>query len=323
MADEREMREIGGYLELERYCGEEYHSDLLALDCARNALAYLIEARDITSLWIPTFLCSSVSMVAEKYGVTIHTYPIRGSFLPDYDSFSPAPDDYFYLVDYYGLLSDESILDASSRFPGRLIVDEVMAFFRKPFPGIDTIYSCRKFFGVSDGAYLATTARLNRPIPQDASWDRMRFVLGRFECPASDFYAESSANNVRFRSQDIHSMSPITHNLLRAVDYEHVLNRRLQNYAYLRRELDGMNLLSLSDPVGPFMYPLLLENGRLLRKPLQRRKLYIPMLWDHAADAPGVASHYANDILPLPVDQRYDDDDMAYMVAIVRELMGA
>lgn len=32
------MREIGGYLELERFGGEEYHSDALAFNTAINAL---------------------------------------------------------------------------------------------------------------------------------------------------------------------------------------------------------------------------------------------------------------------------------------------
>lgn len=315
-------REIGGYLELERFYGEEYHADLIALDCARNALAYLIEARGIRALWTPAFLCSSVSMVAEKYGIEVQTYPICEDFLPDYAAFAPAADDFVYLVDFYGQLSDEAILDAAERFPGHLIVDEVMAFFRRPLPGLDTIYSCRKFFGVSDGAYLATDVPLGRELPRDESWDKMRFVLGRFERPASEFYAESSDNNVRFRTQEIRAMSPITQNLLRAVDYDRAVDQRRRNYALLRRELDDINQLQLTDPVGPFMYPLLLENGRAIRKPLQQRKLYIPMLWDYAADAPGVAGHYANDILPLPVDQRYSEDDMAYMVGIIREILG-
>lgn len=321
MTNACEDKEIGGYLELERFYGKEYHENLLALDCARNALAYLIEARGITSLWIPAFLCSSVPIVADKYGVEVKVYPINEDFSPDYRSLTPQASDYVYLVDFYGLLPDETIRDAAARFGDHLIVDEVMAFYRRPIDDLDTIYSCRKFFGVSDGAYLATTTSIGRELPSDESWDKMSFVLGRYERPASEFYAESSNNNVRFRSQEIRTMSPITRNLMRAIDYDRTLERRRQNYAYLRKELDDINQLELVDPFGPFMYPLLLQNGRELRKPMQQRKLYISMLWDHAAAAPGVAGRYAQDILPLPVDQRYDEQDMAHMVNVLRELM--
>ena len=116
-------------------------------------------------------------------------------------------------------------------------------------------------------------------------------------------------------------MSPLTHNILRAVDYDRIIDQRKRNYDVLRGELDGINQLDLSDPIGPFMYPLLLPNGRALRKPMQAQKLYIPMLWDHAQHEPGYAGLYTNDILPLPIDQRYTEDDMRYMVGILRELM--
>ena len=54
------VKEIGGYFELENFRGPEYHDRALALNCGRNALAYLIEAKKIQQILIPYFLCSSV-----------------------------------------------------------------------------------------------------------------------------------------------------------------------------------------------------------------------------------------------------------------------
>ena len=36
------MREIGGYFGLETFSGEEYYTDLLRLNSARNAMRYLL-----------------------------------------------------------------------------------------------------------------------------------------------------------------------------------------------------------------------------------------------------------------------------------------
>ena len=47
-------REIGGYLELERFQGEALHGDLIALGSGRACLAYLIELRGIRSIWLPS-----------------------------------------------------------------------------------------------------------------------------------------------------------------------------------------------------------------------------------------------------------------------------
>ena len=41
------MREFGGYIEIEHYKGNEYHTGCLALNSGRNCLRYLIRARQI------------------------------------------------------------------------------------------------------------------------------------------------------------------------------------------------------------------------------------------------------------------------------------
>lgn len=315
------LREIGGYLELERFEGSERYPDALALSCARACLAYLIEARGISTLWVPWFLCGSVEATCERYGVEVRKYQVREGFLPDLSPDAVGKGEYLYLVDYYGQLSDDVIAGFAEGVSGRIVVDEVMAFFHRPIPGLDTIYSCRKFFGVADGGYLFTDARLGRELERDESHDRMGFVLGRFERAASEFYAESSANNSRFATEDIKLMSPLTHNILRAVDYERVREVRERNFSLLHERLGGRNELSPSLPTGSFMYPLLIQGGAEVRGRLQRQGLYIPTLWGYATDAPGLSGRYARDILPLPVDQRYDADDMAYVCELVEREM--
>ena len=260
--------EIGGYLELEHFDGREYYPDAVALNCARNAFAYLIEARHIHDVWIPWFVCASVEQAAGRYDLDVHRYAVDNRLRPDWSTIELGPEGYLYLIDYYGLLSDDEIREAAARADNRIVVDEVMAFFHKPVDGLDTIYSTRKFFGVPDGAYLSTDAHIDRELPTDESFDRMRFVLGRFERSANEFYQLASDNNKFFITEDIKLMSPLTHNILRAVDYPRVMSIRERNYAYLRTRLDGINGLSVCDHPGPFMYPLLIEGAGRSTSPL-------------------------------------------------------
>ena len=51
--------------------------------------------------------------------------------------------------------------------------------FSETIKGIDTLYSCRKFWGVSDGAYLSTDASLTENKTVDYSAERMKHILGR------------------------------------------------------------------------------------------------------------------------------------------------
>ena len=65
------------------------------------------------------------------------------------------------------------------------------------------------------------------------------------------------------------------------------------------------------------MYPLLIENGVMLRNSLQKEQIYIPLLWPNVKrDMSPIDIEYrlADNILPLPCDQRYVTDDMDYIV---------
>lgn len=61
------MREIGGYIELDSYSGTMLHGDGIKLNCGRNALAYLIEAKSIEKMWMPKFMCNSYDKVSGNY----------------------------------------------------------------------------------------------------------------------------------------------------------------------------------------------------------------------------------------------------------------
>lgn len=305
------MREIGGYIELDSYRLPMLHEGALALNCGRNALAYLLRARKIRKLWLPSLICDSVTEVCEREGVPYSFYRVGLDLLPA-EAVDLKADEWFYFVNYYSQFQNETISEYVGRYR-RVIVDQAQSYFQPPLPGVDTIYTCRKYFGVPDGAFLYTDARLEEALPRDESFERMRFLLGRFERTASEFYGEYAANNELFRSEPIKRMSKLTENLLHGIDYGQAKAAREENYAYLHRRLGGINGLRLSESPGTFMYPLLLENGAALRKRLQAERIYIPTLWPNVLEkypASEAAYTIAKNVLPLPIDQRYGVGEM-------------
>lgn len=317
------MKEYGGYIELERFCQPMLHEGAKALNCGRNCLAYLIQARNIKKLALPYFLCNSVRDVCLKENVLLRYYHISPDFKPV--DFELQPDEWLYLVNYYGQLTNEYIEELHSENP-RLIVDQAQAYFDMPAKGIDTLYTCRKYFGVADGAFLYTDAELDEELPLDESFDRMRFLLGRFERTASEFYSEYSANNHMFASEPIKKMSRLTDNLLHGIDYERIKKRRTDNFKAYSDKLSEINQLKLRVPEGAFAYPLLIENGAEIRHELQKLKAYIPTLWPNVmedTEEDSLEYIYAKNILPLPVDQRYDENDIdticEYILNMIKE----
>ena len=322
------MREIGGYFELETFHGTQYHKNAIALNCGRGCIRYLAELRRIKKIWIPDYICDSVPNTFRKSGAEVKTYEINKSFLPVYN-FEVKDDEWMLLNDYYGQLKENDIAYAKDFSKSRLICDENQGFFRRPHEGVDTFYSCRKWFGVADGGFLITGdgARLDRELPKDKSHNRMSFVLGRYEASAQEFYREATKNNAFFDEEPSKQMSMITENLLRAIDYDAVMKRRKEHWDYLDNEFCSINQLKLHKPYVSFMYPLLLKSGYDacdIRKKLAEKGIYIPLLWpcvSDKTDEKSFANKYAKNILPLPVDQRYLVKDMNAMITEIKKII--
>lgn len=314
------MREIGGYFELENFINNPYHKNLVALNTARHALIYVLRAKKVKKLYFPYFLCDSVQKILDQEGFEYEQYFINDMMQPLFDKILNA-DEYLYVVNYFGLFSDVDILSLKEKHHN-IIVDSAQAFFQRPIPGIDTIYSCRKFFGVPDGAYLSTDVYLDETLELDVSKHRMRHILGRYEGDAQTYYADFKDNSFSFKKEPLKAMSRLTRNILGAINYDEVINSRNTNFDYLNTALESYNMMPVSIHDGAFGYPFYVKNGVSFREKMVLKKIYIPTLWPEILiNCPENSIEYdlAANILLLPCDQRYNLDDMAYMVKCIKE----
>ena len=175
---------------------------------------------------------------------------------------------------------------------------------------------------MTDGAILYTDQQIEI-LEQDESFERMHFILGRYERSAGEFYQEYVDNNHFLQKEPIKRMSKLTENLLHGIDYDDTRRKRTENFAYLHERLENTNKLKLVVPNGAFMYPYYVENGFELRKKLQAEKIFIPTLWPavfNRCNQNELEYQMANNILPIPVDQRYGIEDMNYIIKIILQM---
>ncbi len=315
------MKEIGGYFELEQGKGQEYYPQMIRFNLGRTALLCLLEVLRTEALWVPYFLCDSVTKACEKAGIPLHYYHIDASFLPVLDA--PLPEgEYLYLVNTYGQLDQREIRRQAQKY-GRIICDNTHAFFQAPLAGVPTLYSLRKYFGLSDGAYASEVPGLKEQwalLERDQSHGRMEHVLGRLEGEASAYYQTMLDNAQKLMEEPPRQMSALTENLLGGIDYDFVKNRREENYRLLEDLLGDQNSLSLRAGEGPFCYPFYCREGIRLRRAMAAEKIYIPTYWDSVlASMPEDSLEYdlAAHILPLPCDQRYGGEEMERIAEVL------
>ena len=169
---------------------------------------------------------------------------------------------------------------------------------------------------------MYTSLEYNERYPLASSINRLKHLFGRYESSASDYYNDFVEADKTFDNRDVEMMSRITHNMLKNVNYDNVKEIRRKNYDYVSKELDSINKLNIdNDAPRDFMYPLLLSNGESIKKKLISNKIYVPTLWPglEKFDLNEFERDILNNMVLIPIDQRYNEEDMKYICNLIEE----
>ncbi len=307
---------IGGYFELELPRHPEYHGKAIALNSGRFALEYILRCRQYDKVYLPYFTCDSVLEPILKLGLPYAFYHIDKEYRIT-DEISLNEGEGIIYTNYWGLQEDYC-KTLAAKYGKQLILDYAQAFYSKPIAGIDTVYSCRKFFGVPDGGYLYTDAQPDFEMESDKSYTRMDSLVKRIDISPEAGYDDFCRVSDEFKTASLRKMSKFTKRMMQSIDYNAVAKRRMDNYNILRELLGGRKL---KPGEVPMIFPFESGQGQSLRKELIAEKIFVAKYWpnvDKWAGAESTETWMANYILPLPIDQRYTEKDMLRVVQIIK-----
>lgn len=310
------MKEIGGYFELE--CGHTppYHTGAVPFNSARNALRYIVRAYDIRQLYVPYYTCPVVWDALKAENVQMSFYSINQNLEIDAQD---IPTDAFVLVNNYFGAKGKYITRLAQKYPN-LIVDNAQAFYA-PKQGLAAFYSPRKFFGLPDGGLVICGKKASEDFEQSTSFDLCSHLLKRHDLGASGAYADFQKNDEALKNQPIQKMSKLTKALMGNINYDFVRQKRLENFTALHNALADKNELKvdlLLDDI-PMVYPFL-TSADGLREKLIQNKVYVARYWpeiEKVCPADSFELYLQLHLLPLPIDQRYDLDDMKRILEVI------
>ncbi len=314
---------IGGYFELELKRGNEYHCDAIRLNSGVSAVEYILRVRGYKEVHLPYYTCDSLLLPIERLGLTRKFYRIDDKLEPIIDYGDLRANSVVLLINYFGLKSQTMESVAARGID--LIVDNAQAFFTKPLAAVDTFYSPRKFFGVPDGCYLYATSRLQHSLEADVSHPRLEHLLRRLEHGPENGYPYYRENEDKVKHLPLRTMSVLTRRLLQNIDYAEAANRRLENYRALEHALAAHNQLHLEwDGIQvPLVYPFYpRESG--LREYLLSNHIYTARYWPYVLRELNESVYeyqLADRLIPLPVDQRYNLNDMQTVIASIKTFL--
>lgn len=298
------MREIGGYFELELEREKEYYQDCVRLNSGRSCLRYLIRVLGIKMMWVPAYTCPIIweALEAENCGYSL--YDIDENMMPKIEF---PQDDFVLYTNYFGISARQ--VERMKETVRNLIIDDSQSFFSISQSNM-AFNSARKFFGVSDGAYLHIPAKHEAmELEKDVSWERMPYLLKRLDLGAREAYRDFSRNEENLDHEGIKEMSSVTRRILSSIDYDRIKKSRIENYEFLDGRLRDLNELKPERGEGiPMVYPFLFQKEGL-RERLISEGIFVATYWKGQKDA-GFGKILEKYLCPLPIDQRYTRAEM-------------
>lgn len=200
------------------------------------------------------------------------------------------------------------------------------------------VTSIRKSIGVCDGAVIISKIAVDESCIEDRVTN---FVTVRHQCQnlkASYTYSQDvSQKNIFYkelRSQEIeldafvgvHRISEIGMKMLNTVNGESIRYARQNNMTHILNLLKGK--LEIVPGIercldgAPFSLPILVKNRDEVQQKLAKRGVYAPVLWpicDEARSVCPISSKMSDEMLSIPIDQRYNYDDIEDIAKIILE----
>ena len=316
------MKEIGGYFSLElKEKGQILPAfDGVLLNTGRNSLEYVLRSLGtIAKVYLPYFTCDSVLEPFEKLDIQYEFYHINMN-LEMIESFPLQKNEYLVYTNYFGV-KDIYVESLVNLYGDSLIVDNSQALYAAPTS--KCIYSPRKFVGIPDGGVAFTNGfKKIDNLVQSKSYDICSHLLKRIDCSGSEGYGDFRENSKSLSHQPILRMSNLTQCLLNSIDFENIAKIRKRNFLYIHEHLAYINVFkNLNDEMlsCPMVYPMYVED-ETLRSKLITNKVYVATYWPNVFEwckENTLEYNLAKYILPIPIDQRYNLEDMESIIRII------
>jgi hypothetical protein len=314
------MKAIGGYFELELGKGEVFHHNAIHLNTARNAFEYILLAYKFNKVYLPYFSCDVLLEPLQKHNLEVVFYSIDECLQPKFDYSILKHDEAFLYINYFGL--KDQFISSLVSIVNNLIIDNSQSYFSKPIFTIPTFYSCRKFFGVPDGAHLYIEKTIDYEIENDISIDRCNHLLERIDYSAEKGYANYVSNENKLHNQPIKKMSSLTASILSSIDYTACMSARKENFKMLHNDLKPSNKLvfDIENETIPMIYPYWGQNKKL-RQDLLDNRIYSPTYWPNVKEwctDSTLEYKLAEEVVYIPIDHRYGSEDINRILNFIK-----
>lgn len=327
-------------------------SDYVWMSTGRSATAFVIDTIEDRNpqvrkvAVIPPFTCHTVIEPFLAKGYEVKTFHTNCNLMATAnDILMSAKECNAGIVLYHRFFGVDTIKDLNAILPelkqmGVVVIEDCTQNLYSTYKKSDADYfvgSIRKWCGVPDGGFAVCKDGQfeNKPTTMDAELQEAKkeASLQKYE-----YLFKGKGEKQVFLSRDreaedlldnqskYFAISDLSAAIQTHLNVEELCEKRRKNFRVIAeglKEIKGIKVIfdQLADDEVPLYCPILCENRSLVQPLLVKNAVFAPVVWPKADCCPEVdadADYLYDHILCIPIDQRYDMDDMERIVNILK-----
>lgn len=323
--------------------------DMVWLRSGRESLYYValgIKKRNVPVILFPAYCCHSMSDPFRKAGWDIVYYRINEDLTVDTGYLEILlrrhTPDALLTMNYYGSSpTGKAVALAKNHNPECVCIEDFSHCtfcFEDIFnPQVDFyVTSVRKSVGITDGAIVIGKYSLDKSVinteftgftrnRKTAQLQKARYAFTGSEAEKQEFLSILRGEERGLDAFDgVHSVSEDGRAMMEEVNGGEIRHARACNMRHMSDLLSGkVDMLPGLERCldgAPFSVPILVQNRDEVQVRLAKQGVYAPVLWpvcDEARAVCPVSAYVSDHMLSIPIDQRYNKDDIDDIARIV------
>lgn len=318
------------------------------LDGGQSSLHYIYKKLNLIKdeyVIMPSYLCPSMLIGLKTLNISYDFYSINKDLSIDINSIKNLIEEKkvraVLFINYFGFYHNKETLNYLKQLSenGILLIEDAvqMLWFKKSknFIGDFVFNSYRKFLSI-DGSVLLCKGYLEYVSTQESTYSKTisdarqlktEFINGNFNNEEEFLKIYAKAENEYYENIIPRTMIFKNKELLNNCDERLIKCIRIENFKFLEGKLKFIKEIKpLFDSVNiidaPLGYPIFSKNRDALRNFLKKHNIFAPIHWNIKNEV--WAENYkdsmfiSNNILTIPIDQRYGYEDMIKIVQVIR-----
>lgn len=322
-------------------------NDYFEYDCVlkfrsgRDALkAIAIECKERSVVLMPALCCESMVSPFLMNGYEVVFYKLNPDYtidLRDLESKMQKGCLLLYMA-YFGIepINSYALKTLKQKFDAVLIEDRTQNALHKislPLVADFVVISIRKWLAIADGGILISKNPIKLKAQKEDFFATVReramkmksqYLITGDQDIKQQFRSElDKANQVLDQSPNAFGVSVDSESLLKQIDFAKVLTARQNNVNTLKQGLTPLayqgkiSFITNLPEQSTLYFPVLLNERDKVQSQLAKRGIYCPVIWpvpEQAKEVCSVADMTEEKMLAIPCDQRYDKNDMEFII---------